>query len=140
MKKLEFSKYERVNKQTARKLFNKGFDITIVPCNCFPGNMWGISYTTNCYEYEDTPKTYCKSIFDKLINSFIYYNCNNELGEYPAFYVNTEKTYIQCEFSNGANPVIYRGTPMELLKRIIKIEKLYYIQSTKQHFLKLTEV
>lgn len=140
MNKITIGKYERVSKQAARRLFNKGFNITIAPCNCFPGHSWGIAFTTNCYEYSFGDKGYSRTMFDKLTDNFTYYNCNSELGRYPAYYVDTQKVNIHCEFTDGKTPVIYRDTPAELVKKVISLEKSYYIRSDKQYYLRLTEV
>jgi len=74
----------KINKQKARRLFNEGVRIMLLPCKCrlSKENMWiqpiGIS---NKYT-ED---------FDKMINNFEYHNCNNELGKYTHFYIADEE-------------------------------------------------
>lgn len=30
---------------------------------------------------------WCKEDFNNYVNEFVYYNCNAEMGNYPAFYV-----------------------------------------------------
>lgn len=69
---------ERINKGTARKLFNehKEFWITAVNMQPYAGLLVGGSFK---YDEWDS--------FDKLVNAFEYYNCNNECGRYAAFYV-----------------------------------------------------
>lgn len=67
---------KQINKTVARKLFNSGKEFWMVPCNMRPEygiliNSLGRSYTN----------------FDKIYNSFIYYNCDNERGRYPRFYI-----------------------------------------------------
>ena len=73
---------KRISKAAARKLWNSHENFIIVPCKCSPTGL-GALYTRcdlgGCYE-EDTT-------FDKFVNSFTYYNCNNETGRYPAFYL-----------------------------------------------------
>lgn len=67
---------KQINKTVARKLFNAGKEFWMVPCNMRPEygiliNSLGRSYTN----------------FDKVYNAFCYYNCDNERGRYPRFYV-----------------------------------------------------
>lgn len=74
----------RINKRVARKLFEQGVVITVLPCKANPRSPW--------WHGLDWDKNYLISIgeepdFDKLYNAFVYYNCNYETGYYPAFYV-----------------------------------------------------
>ena len=76
--------------RTAKKLFNQGFLIRVVPNKINPNNIWGL--------YADIKKLDCNSIqemddirycndFNFIINNFKYYNCNNETGLYCSFYL-----------------------------------------------------
>lgn len=70
--------YTRIRKPAARKLFAEGKSFWIVPCNLRP--EFGLLIngdTLHSTSWED---------FEKFLNCFIYYNCNNECGRYPAFY------------------------------------------------------
>ena len=69
---------ERINKRVARKLFNEGKTLWITACNMRPEQ--GLLMNAGTYENE-------LSNFDTFVNSFTYYNCNNETGRYPAFYI-----------------------------------------------------
>lgn len=69
---------ERINKRVARKLFNEGKTLWITACNMRP--ECGLLMNAGTYENE-------LSDFDTFVNSFTYYNCNNETGRYPAFYI-----------------------------------------------------
>lgn len=69
---------ERINKRVARKLFNEGKMVWITACNMRPEQ--GLLMNAGTYENE-------LSNFDTFVNSFTYYNCNNETGRYPAFYI-----------------------------------------------------
>lgn len=69
---------ERINKRIARKLFNEGKTLWITACNMRPEQ--GLLMNAGTYENE-------LSDFDTFVNSFTYYNCNNETGRYPAFYI-----------------------------------------------------
>ena len=69
---------ERINKRVARKLFNEGKTLWITACNMRP--ECGLLMNAGTYENE-------LADFDTFVNSFTYYNCNNETGRYPAFYI-----------------------------------------------------
>lgn len=69
----------RVQKRTAKKLYNAGETIYICACLINPrGNIGAAALPTG----ED---------WERLINEFVYYNCNFECGKYPAFYIEEGK-------------------------------------------------
>ena len=68
--------YKRIDKRIARKLYNQGETVLIIPHKCSPSAGWFTGMTI-----ENTGAQ-----FDALVNEFMYYNCCNELGRYPAFY------------------------------------------------------
>ena len=76
--------------KTAKKLFDKGTLIRIVPHKINPNNVWGL--------YADIKKLESASIqvmdevrycsdFDFIITNYSYYNCNYENGNYLHFYL-----------------------------------------------------
>lgn len=70
-------RFERVSKRTARRHYNNGESIIIMPVKCY----------TELFVFE-TEKNYNKiRTFDNLVTEFEYYNCNHECGYYAAFYV-----------------------------------------------------
>ena len=71
---------ERLNKSQARKAFNQGIELTMIPHKANPCSPWfsGANYKNNNSFVED---------FDKLVNSITNYNCNSELGYYLAYYI-----------------------------------------------------
>ena len=69
---------EKINKSTARKLFDSKKPVVIIPCKCHPESVWFTGFEME----NDGSRT-----FDQFVNEFTYYNCNYELGRYPAFYV-----------------------------------------------------
>lgn len=73
----------RVNKQKARRLYNQAKTVTLIPCNVPLQNAWIAGYRINIVLCEDRE-------FDKIVNEFSFYNCNNILGKYPAYYVEEE--------------------------------------------------
>lgn len=73
--------YTRINKPEARKLYNLGRPIVVLPCKANPNSPWFSNSTVSKESGRD---------FDALVNEFTYYNCNTvELGRRPAFYVVT---------------------------------------------------
>ena len=69
---------KRVNKSVARKLFNLGKDIFMIPCKANPHSPWTGFAVINNSEGD---------VFDKIVNAYEYYNCNSEMGYYPHYYV-----------------------------------------------------
>lgn len=74
--------YTRINKSEARKLYNLGRPIVVLPCKANPNSPW---FSNSAISKESTDKD-----FDALVNEFAHYNCNtSELGRRPAFYAIT---------------------------------------------------
>ena len=72
--------YTRINKSEARKLYNLGRPIAMLPCKANPNSPW---FSNSAVSKESADKN-----FDALVNEFTFYNCNtSELGHRPAFYV-----------------------------------------------------
>ena len=92
--------YKRVNKAIARKLYNYGCDILLLPCKVndslvydYP-NQWIKPITLNINTCNcDANK------FDRSVNEYEYYNCNAELGYYSHYFVNEHdiETYNQLK-------------------------------------------
>ena len=74
------SNFLKIRKTMARKLFNEGKSIYLLPCKMRVNNMWQSPYEmVKNEEYPD---------FDKMVNNYEYYNCQyNETGKYTAFYI-----------------------------------------------------
>lgn len=70
---------KKINKPTARKLYNAGHEIIVIPCKCKPGGAW---LTGAALSRDNTGRE-----FDSLINEFEFYNCIPELGRRSAFYI-----------------------------------------------------
>jgi hypothetical protein len=78
--------FVKINKNKARRLFNKGITIFLLPCNVRINNVWMIPLEINnkeINEFINIDITY----FDSIVNNFEYYNCNSELGNYTHFYI-----------------------------------------------------
>ena len=70
---------KKITKVAARKLYNEGKEFWITSCNMRPET--GILIGSTSFErMADIP-------FDTMVDSFTYYNCDNERGRYPAYYV-----------------------------------------------------
>lgn len=69
----------KIDKRKARKLYDAGVAIFLIPNNFRVDNNWGIgSYFDNR----------CGKTFDALVNEFEYYNCQSkETGKYCSFYI-----------------------------------------------------
>lgn len=68
---------KQINKVAARKLYNAGKPFWMTACNMRP--ECGILINATGAHYDES--------FDTVYNAFIYYNCDNERGRYPRFYV-----------------------------------------------------
>ena len=77
---MQFGKYSRVDKRVARKIYNEGKDVLFIPRNMRPDNNWGLGIVENKYLFGQ------EATFDKLVDTYTWYNCNNETGRYVAFY------------------------------------------------------
>lgn len=70
---------KQISKNDARRLFWQEKDFWMVPCKMRPD--WGLHIDQNWYNQHD------ENSFERLYNSFCYYNCNTETGQRPFFYV-----------------------------------------------------
>ena len=86
MNDYRISGYKRIDKREARKLYNAGKDVFVVPCRINPNNCWGLGMWVNIdneYVFEND--------FDKVISYYEMYNCQyNEWGRYSAYYIKKE--------------------------------------------------
>lgn len=71
---------QKLNKSQARKAFNNGLELKIIPHKANPYSTWfeGANYKNN--------NSFVS--FDELVNNITNYNCNSELGYYLAYYIN----------------------------------------------------
>ena len=83
MNKIEIGCYSRISKARARKEFNMGNDVYIMPVNMSPVNGWVLPYCANIFAWYTESNS-----FDSIVNAFEFYNCNGgEMGKYAAFYI-----------------------------------------------------
>lgn len=67
----------KINKAQARKLHAQHKPYIIVPCKCNPNSMFAVTVKPG----------WTVQTFENFYNQFCYYNCNNEVGKYPHFYI-----------------------------------------------------
>lgn len=82
--------YKRITKPNARKMYNKGYDILLLPCKVNDNvvdskNPWVKPVTINIKTCQ-----YDANKFDRTVNNYVYYNCNVELGYYAHYFVSEE--------------------------------------------------
>lgn len=97
--------FKRVNKSVARRMYNMGFEVKLLPCKVnsaialdptAQGHFWVNPSTIKqdsptSVQLEDKSFKLCAdSTFDRLVNTYTYYNCNAELGYYPHYFVSEE--------------------------------------------------
>lgn len=79
----------RITKAKARKMFNNGETITIVPHKVSPNNVLGIGMNMQKDAVANTihGQDYSIQGFDWWIDCYTTYNCNFENGYYVAYYI-----------------------------------------------------
>lgn len=77
MRHIETKHYTRISKTAARDLYAAGDDVYFCPVNLNPESPWGLMWNP---PNNDIP-------FEKLVNEYEWYNCDNERGRYAAFYI-----------------------------------------------------
>lgn len=93
MLQVDNGKLYRVDKRIARKAYNAHEPIYLLPCKTRLDNMWlspckAIKDAINYMGSDDGFNTViARNDFESLVTCYSYYNCNTELGNYPAFYM-----------------------------------------------------
>lgn len=84
--------YERVNRTKFIKLALRGEidDVIIVPCKCSKDSDFANNTTISAMRDIINTGGITKEDIVKYLNAFEYYNCNNELGKYPHYYIKKE--------------------------------------------------
>ena len=72
---------KKIDKRTARKMFNNGKKIMFIPCKLNPCSIW------NCGVWHQLSDGVTHD-FDTFCNAVAFYNCNSETGKYLAYYIN----------------------------------------------------
>ena len=79
MKQISINGYKRITKRAAERLYEMGEPVLFCPVKLIPGGVW----RNGCLVTKEGGRT-----FDQALNTFEYYNCNNnETGNYTAFYI-----------------------------------------------------
>lgn len=74
---------KQVQKRTALKMYNNGSTIYLQSSNFHPFGYW-----SNVVHINKENQNCNGESFDKIVNSFEYYNCQNkETGLYTTFYI-----------------------------------------------------
>lgn len=81
-------------KEYARKMYYEGYDVYLLPCKMRKDNAWVLPFKITKY---DSTEKYNR--FDRTVDSYVFYNCNAELGYYPHYYVD-EKDYEEFRSKN----------------------------------------
>ena len=73
--------YKKISQATAKKLYESGHDVVIVPSAVDPSSTWWCGMAFNKKD-----EKYINDGFEKLIINIKWYNCNKETGMRLAFY------------------------------------------------------
>ena len=71
---------KRVTMTQARKLYNKGNKVYLMPSKAVPGSIWILPTRISMSDHD--PRT-----FDSEVNAYRYYNCTAETGKRVHFYI-----------------------------------------------------
>ena len=84
--------YKRVNKPTARKMYNSGYSIQLLPCKVNSFMVFDKNYKGFIIPVLISSETssHSENKFDRTVNDFEYYNCNSQMGYYAHYYVSNE--------------------------------------------------
>ena len=69
---------KRISMTVARRLFNKGIEIYMLPSKAVIGSIWILPIGI----YRD------ETSFDAHVNAYRYYNCSTKTGKRIHFYIN----------------------------------------------------
>lgn len=91
--------YHRIPKTRARKYYNSGLKIILLPCkvseSILTDHTWLKPTEISIFDCE-----YYTHKFDRTVSEYIYYNCNNtQVGKYPHYYISEEELakYEMCK-------------------------------------------
>ena len=91
--------YKKVNKPIARKLYNNGITVYLLPCKVSETALTSKNSWVNPVEISLFTCAHSANKFDRTVNEYEYYNCNAELGYYASYYVTEEDlaSHEMCE-------------------------------------------
>lgn len=100
---------KRITKRQARKLFEAGEDIILLPCKCDPNNPYqnkfgrktnirklhNISYPSNYKGYHIKTNYVSYDDFDGIVLTYEFQFCDSkENGRYAAYYIGNFNSYL----------------------------------------------
>ena len=77
---------KQVSAPMAKKAYENNEPIWMHPCMMRVDNMWQKPMPTSKKQVEDNAFT-SGSTFESIVNDFRYYNCDNERGKYPIYFI-----------------------------------------------------
>lgn len=91
--------YHKIPKDRARKYYNYGLTIILLPCKVSESVLTDYTWLqpTKISIFDCSYDTHK---FDRTVNEYIYYNCNNsQVGKYPHYYISDEELakYEMCK-------------------------------------------
>jgi len=95
----------KINKTRARKEFNQGKNISLMPCKTAIGGVLEPHIIDNNDHID----------FDRMVNNFEYYNCNYEVGRYTHFYINLDLDIAKTLSESPAETYIEVGTKLSFI-------------------------
>ncbi len=83
---IDGKKVKQVSINVAEKAYNEGKQLWLHPCNMKVNNTWQTPMPL-CKSEIDNNAFLVGSTFKAMVNDFKFYNCDNERGKYPIFFV-----------------------------------------------------
>lgn len=77
---------KQVSAPVAKKTYEDNKPVWLHPCNMKVSNPWHNPYCISKAHITD-PFALRISEFDRVVEAYQYYNCDNERGKYPIFFV-----------------------------------------------------
>jgi len=76
------------NTMKAMVRYHKTLKVQLLPCKMRYDEMWITHYTLTTNANNDVVSITDGMAFVTMLNYWLYYNANNEMGYYPHYYVN----------------------------------------------------
>lgn len=94
MKVYQVGEYRRIQKKTAKRLYENGEVVYLCPCKLRPGGFWRPEIAITKMKIDKLPgeNQYFVSLtkdFEQVVAEYQYYNCNTETGRTPFYYIKT---------------------------------------------------
>lgn len=86
---MDDKKVRQVTIKKAEKAYDEGKNVWLHSCNMRLNNHWQHPCRISKKQTEDNAFT-CGSTFKQVVNDYKYYNCDNERGKYPIFFIEVE--------------------------------------------------